>query len=95
MPLTQLRPLLAPLARSRIPLPARGERESLLLRLRRECQRNAGGLARIGRPRRLGLGDIAGEDGDNAGALPVRGDHDAGGLVAGHPGLGLKHSCDE
>jgi hypothetical protein len=25
----------------------------------------------------------------------VRGDHDAGGLVAGHPGLGLKHSCDE
>lgn len=95
MPLTRLRPALAPLARSRIPLPARGEKESLLLRLRRERQRKAGGLARIGRAPGLGLGDIAGEDGDDARPLPVRGDHDAGGLVAGHPGLGLKHSCDE
>lgn len=95
MPLTQLRPLLAPLARSRIPLPARGARESLRLRLRRECQRKAGGLAGIGGAGGFGLGDIAGEDGDNARPLPVRGDHDAVGLIVRHAELGLEHPHDE
>lgn len=91
-PLTRLRPALAPLARSPIPLPARVERESLLLRLGRKRQRKAGGLAGIGGAGGLGLGDIAGEDGNDATALPVRGDHDAVGLVFGDAELGLEHA---
>ena len=41
------------------------------------------------------LGDIAGEDGDHAGAFLMRRDHDVVGLVLGHVELTLQHHDDE
>src|ERR1700682_2939450 len=57
---------------------------SLFLWLGGEQQRVALGAAGVGGARRLGLGDVLGEDRDHAYAALVRGDHDLVGLVLGH-----------
>src|SRR5689334_19812754 len=49
--------------------------EQSLLRLGREQQRIALGAAGVGGARRLGLGDVPGEDGDDADAAAVGGYH--------------------
>src|SRR5947208_7226554 len=67
----------------------------LFLRLGGEQQRIALGAAGIGGARRLGLGDILGEDRDHADAAPVRGDHDLVGLILDHAEFGLQHREDE
>src|SRR5882762_5825462 len=67
----------------------------LFLRLGGEQQRVALGAAGVGGARRLGLGDILGEDRDHAYTEPVRGDHDLVGLVLGHAEFRLQHRDDE
>ena len=75
--------------------PARLADLLLFLRLGGEQQRIAFGAAGIGGARRLGLGDILGEDRDHAYAEPVRGDHDLVGLILGHAEFRLQHRDDK
>src|SRR6185437_12825360 len=56
----------------------------------REIQRIAGGLAHLGRLLGLGVGDVLGIDGDDAGALLVRGHHHLVGLRLVHAEHGLE-----
>jgi adenylate cyclase len=65
------------------------------LRFGGEQQRVTLGAAGVGRARRLGLGDVLGEDRDHADAAPVRGDHDLVRLVLGHAEFRLQDGDDE
>src|SRR6266550_1988245 len=67
----------------------------LFLRLGGEQQRVAFGAPGVGGARRLGLGDVLGEDRDHAYAEPVRGDHDLVGLVLSHAEFRLQHRHDK
>src|SRR4051794_15369724 len=68
---------------------------ALLFRLGREQQWIALGAAGVGGARRLGLGDVLGEHGDDADAAAVRRDHHLVGLILSHAKLGLQHRDDE
>src|ERR1700710_1855472 len=68
---------------------------TLFLRLGREQQRIALGAAGVGGARRLGLGDVFGEDRDHAYTALMRGDHDFVGLVLGHAKFRLQDGDDE
>src|ERR1700710_536782 len=67
----------------------------LFLRLGREQQRIALGAAGVGGARRLGLGDVLGENRDHAYTALMRGDHDFVGLVLGHAKFRLQDGDDE
>jgi hypothetical protein len=73
----------------------RPPRRVLFLRLAIEAQRIALGRACLGGARRLGLGDVAGEDRHHASAKPVRSDHHGLGAPFAETELGLQHRDDE
>src|SRR6516162_10933117 len=60
-----------------------------------EQQRIALGAAGVGGARRLGFGNVLGEDRNHAYAAPVRGDHDLVRLVLGHSEFRLQYRDDE
>src|SRR5690349_17735523 len=66
-----------------------------IFRLGREHEGIALPAAGLGAARRLGLGDILGEDGDNARPALVRGDHDTVRLLLAHAEFALEDDHDE
>src|SRR3569832_1556271 len=71
------------------------QRRPLLLLLRGEIERIAVHLSKVGRLLGLGLGNVAGIDGDHAGAFLMRGHHRPVGLRFIEPKYGLQDLHDE